>query len=134
MDRREWLAREFEEQRPHLRAVAYRMPGSLTDSDDAIQGSWLRLERTDGTIDDFGAWLTTVVGRICLDMLRALLSRGSPLAPLARPAMVNGSVGAIVGDPRRPIAVVAFTVANDRIVGIDLVANPPSVRRLDTDG
>ena len=100
MDRREWLAREFEEQRRHLRAVAYRMLGSLTDPDDAIQGSWLRLERTDGTIDDFGAWLTTLVGRICLDMLRALLSRGSPLAPLVRPAMVKGGVGAIVGDPR----------------------------------
>ena len=80
MDRREWLAREFEEQRPHLRAVAYRMPGSLTDSDDAIQGSWLRLERTDGTIDDFGAWLTTVVGRIYLDMLRARLSSRSRLS------------------------------------------------------
>jgi len=106
MERREWLAREFEEQRPHLRAVAYRMLGSLTEADDAVQDSWLRLERTDGTIDDFGAWLTTLVGRICLDMLRALLSRGSPLAPLARPAMVNGSVGAILGDPRRPIAVV----------------------------
>jgi len=100
MDRREWLAREFEEQRPHLRAVAYRMFGSLTEADDVIQASWLRLERTDGTIDDFRAWLTTVVGRICLDMLRARLSRGSPLAPLARPAMVNGGVGAIVGDPR----------------------------------
>ena len=62
-----------------------------------------------------------------------ILSRGSPLAPLARPAMVNGSVGAIVGDPEHPIAVVAFTVANDRIVAIDLVVSPPSIRRLDTD-
>jgi len=75
MDRREWLAREFEEQRPHIRAVAYRMLGSLTEADDAVQESWLRLERTDGTIDDFRAWLTTVVGRICLDMLRARRAR-----------------------------------------------------------
>ena len=75
MERREWLAREFEEQRPHLRAVAYRMLGSLTEADDAVQDSWLRLERTDGTIDDFRAWLTTVVGRICLDMLRARRAR-----------------------------------------------------------
>jgi len=289
MERREWLARRFEEQRPHLRAVAYRMLGSLTEADDAVQESWLRLDRTDGAIDDFQAWLTTVVGRICLDMLRArrarpddtrpwvpepivsddtsddpeeqvlaadsvslallvvlerlspaervafvlhdvfgmpfddigpivgrspvatrqlasrarrtvrggtppaeidirvqrrvvdaflaasrsgdfeallkvldpevvfhvetrrrtapsvtvtgarpvaerILSRGSPLAPLARPATVNGSVGAIVGDPEHPIAVVGFTVANDRIVAIDLVVNPPSIRRLDPDG
>src|SRR2546422_2392584 len=71
MERREWLARRFEEQRPHLLAVAYRMLGSLTEADDAVQESWLRLDRTDGAIDDFRAWLTTVVGRICLDMLRA---------------------------------------------------------------
>jgi len=63
-----------------------------------------------------------------------IMSRGSPLAPLARLATVNGSVGAIVGDPEHPIAVVAFTVSNDRIVAIDLVANPPSIRRLDTNG
>ncbi|TMK36965.1 MAG: sigma-70 family RNA polymerase sigma factor [Actinobacteria bacterium] len=289
MERREWLARAFEEQRPHLRAVAYRMLGSLTEADDAVQESWLRLDRSEDTIDDFRAWLTTVVGRICLDVLRArrarpddirpwvpepivsddpsddpeeqamaadsvslallvvlerlrpaervafvlhdvfdmpfddigrivgrsavatrqlasrarrsvrggtlpaetdirvqrrvvdaflaasrsgdfeallevldpdvifhvgsgrrgtpsvtvtgarpvaerIMSRGSPLAPLARLATVNGSVGAIVGDPEHPIAVVAFTVSNDRIVAIDLVANPPSIRRLDTNG
>jgi RNA polymerase sigma-70 factor (ECF subfamily) len=68
----EWLARQFDSLRPHLRTVAYRMLGSLSDADDALQESWLRLSRNDArAIDDLRAWLTTVVGRICLDMLRA---------------------------------------------------------------
>ena len=283
-DRREWLARSFEDQRPHLRSVAYRMLGSLSEADDAVQECWLRLDRTDARIDDFRAWLTTVVGRICLDMLRArrarpdglgawtpepvvtddhaddpeaqaiaadsvshallvvlesltpservafvlhdvfgvpfgeigsivgaspvaarqlasrarrtvreasppletdpvaqrrvvdaflaasragdfeallrvldpdvifrvetasatipsvavrgaaavaerVLSRGSPLAPFARPVRVNGAAGLIVGEPDRPRAVIAFTVARDRIVAMDLILQPPSVRR-----
>ncbi|MFJ9419126.1 sigma-70 family RNA polymerase sigma factor [Streptomyces sp. NPDC101227] len=67
----EWLARRFEENRGHLRAVAYRMLGSLTEADDAVQESWLRLSRSgaDG-VNNLGGWLTTVVGRVCLDMLR----------------------------------------------------------------
>ena len=69
---RDWLAAQFERQRPHLHAVAYRMLGSLTQADDAVQDSWLRLDRSDpSAIDDLRGWLTTVVGRICLDMLRA---------------------------------------------------------------
>jgi len=79
MDDREWLANRFEEHRPRLRAVAYRMLGSLTEADDAVQDSWLRLSqsRKTGTeeIDNLGAWLTTVVGRVCLNMLRARNSR-----------------------------------------------------------
>ena len=76
MDDRRMLAEQFEQQRPHLRAVAYRMLGSLTDADDAIQESWLRLDRTGGdNVADLRAWLTTVVGRVCLDMLRARRSR-----------------------------------------------------------
>jgi RNA polymerase sigma factor (sigma-70 family) len=66
------LTEQFEEQRPRLRAVAYRMLGSLTDADDAVQEAWLRLNRSDAEeIDNLGAWLTTVVGRIALNMLRA---------------------------------------------------------------
>jgi RNA polymerase sigma factor (sigma-70 family) len=71
-DDREWLARQFEAHRPHLRRIAYRMLGSLTDTDDAVQEAWLRLSRTDAAaVDNLAGWLTTVVGRVCLDMLRA---------------------------------------------------------------
>jgi len=76
MSDREWLAARFEEERPHLRRIAYRMLGSLDESDDAIQEAWLRLNRTDqSAIDNLGGWLTTVVGRVCLDMLRARRAR-----------------------------------------------------------
>src|ERR1700742_2704169 len=72
----EYLAQRFEEHRGHLRAVAYRMLGSLAEADDAVQESWLRLHRTGSAgIDNLGGWLTTVVGRVCLDMLRSRASR-----------------------------------------------------------
>jgi RNA polymerase sigma-70 factor (ECF subfamily) len=68
----EWLADRFEEHRAHLRAVAYRMLGSLTAADDAVQDTWLRLSRSEaGEIENLGGWLTTVVARVCLNMLRA---------------------------------------------------------------
>src|SRR5438105_4788732 len=73
---RDWLATQFEQQRPHLRRVAYRMLGSVTDTDDAIQEAWLRLSRADSAaVDNLGGWLTTVVGRVCLDMLRSRSAR-----------------------------------------------------------
>ncbi|MCP9954527.1 MULTISPECIES: sigma-70 family RNA polymerase sigma factor [Actinomadura] len=76
MDEREFLAERFEEHRTHLRAVAYRMLGSLAEADDAVQESWLRLSRSGaGGIENLGGWLTTVVGRVCLDMLRSRTSR-----------------------------------------------------------
>ncbi|MGW6058965.1 sigma-70 family RNA polymerase sigma factor [Streptomyces sp. NPDC055189] len=76
VDRGEALAARFEEHRPHLKAVAYRMLGSLSESDDAVQESWIRLSRSDtGEVTNLGGWLTTVVGRICLDMLRTRKSR-----------------------------------------------------------
>ncbi|MBF6181626.1 sigma-70 family RNA polymerase sigma factor [Nocardia otitidiscaviarum] len=72
----QFLAEKFDEHRTHLRSVAYRMLGSLTDADDAIQEAWLRLARTDASdIGNLGGWLTTVVGRVCLDMLRSRKSR-----------------------------------------------------------
>src|SRR5262245_1044000 len=74
---KDWLAERFEEHRIHLRAVGYRMLGSLSDADDAIQETWLRLNRSDpGTIDNLGGWLTTVIARVCLDILRARKLRG----------------------------------------------------------
>ena len=76
MDRRDWLTEEFERQRPHLRGVAYRMLGSISEADDAVQEAWVRLDRRDpGGTDDLRGWLTVVVGRICLDMLRKRTAR-----------------------------------------------------------
>jgi RNA polymerase sigma-70 factor (ECF subfamily) len=76
MTEREWLAEQFEDNRSHLRAVAYRMLGSLAEAEDAVQESWLRVSRSDmGGVDNLGGWLTTVVARICLDQLRARHAR-----------------------------------------------------------
>jgi RNA polymerase sigma-70 factor (ECF subfamily) len=76
MDQQEWLARRFEEHRPHLRAVAYRMLGSLGEADDAVQDAWLRLSRADTSdVENLGAWLTTVVARVALNMLRSRRTR-----------------------------------------------------------
>jgi RNA polymerase sigma-70 factor (ECF subfamily) len=291
MSDRDWLAEQFEEHRAHLRRVAYRMLGTIDDSDDAVQEAWLRLSRSDSAaIENLGGWLTTVVGRVCLDMLRArrarredavgswlpepvvsvgdqsdpeqealladsvglallvvletltpaerlafvlhdmfgmpfeeiapiverspaatrqlarrarrrvrgatpesdaglpeqrrvvdaflaaardgdfegliavldpdvvfridigperdqarpevegaeavarqILARGAPFAPLARPAIVNGTAGAIVGLRGRPFAVVGFAVANGRITEIDIVADPDKLPRLSLD-
>ncbi|MEV6015529.1 RNA polymerase sigma factor SigJ [Streptomyces sp. f51] len=79
----ELLAKEFEEHRGRLRAVAYRMLGSLSEADDAVQETWLKLGRTDaGEIKNLGGWLTTVTGRVCLDMLRSRAARREdPLEP-----------------------------------------------------
>jgi RNA polymerase sigma factor (sigma-70 family) len=76
MDENEFLAKRFGEHRSHLRAVAYRMLGSLSEADDAVQEAWLRLSRSETSgIENLGGWLTTVVGRVCLDMLRSRTSR-----------------------------------------------------------
>ena len=76
MDQQEWLAGQFEDHRPHLRAVAYRMLGSLSEADDAVQDAWLRLNRADTSeVENLGGWLTTVVARVALNMLRARNTR-----------------------------------------------------------
>jgi RNA polymerase sigma factor (sigma-70 family) len=76
MDEGDWLAERFQANRTHLRAVAYRMLGSLSEADDAIQEAWLRLSRADASgVENLGGWLTTVVARVCLDMLRWRESR-----------------------------------------------------------
>ena len=84
MDEQDWLAQRFEEHRSHLRAVAYRMLGSLSEADDAVQEAWFRLSRSESSgIENLGGWLTTVVGRVCLDMLRSRTSRR--VVPLGEP-------------------------------------------------
>jgi RNA polymerase sigma factor (sigma-70 family) len=83
VEEHEWLAERFEEERRHLRAVAYRMLGSVTEADDAVQETWLRLSRSDASgIENLGGWLTTVVARVCLSMLRTRKARQEePLVP-----------------------------------------------------
>jgi RNA polymerase sigma factor (sigma-70 family) len=76
MNDQDWFAAQFERQRPRLRAVAYRMLGSITDADDALQEAWIRSTRSDSaTINNIDGWLTTVVGRVCIDILRARRAR-----------------------------------------------------------
>lgn len=90
------LAGEFEQNRPRLRAVAYRMLGSLSEAEDAVQEAWLRLGRSDtATIDNLGGWLTTVVSRVCLDALRSRKSRredsldDQPVEPVSHQRQIN---------------------------------------------
>src|SRR5918994_2960938 len=95
MNERDYLAEQFEEHRTHLRGVAYRMLGSVSEVDDAVQEAWLRLNRADTTdIDNLGGWLTTVVARVCLDMLRSRQSRREePLTPDAPEPVATGTRG-----------------------------------------
>ena len=95
MNERDYLAERFEEHRTHLRAVAYRMLGSLSEVDDAVQEAWLRLSRADTAgIDNLGGWLTTVVARVCLDMLRSRQSRREePFTPDAPEPVATGTSG-----------------------------------------
>jgi RNA polymerase sigma-70 factor, ECF subfamily len=91
MDEDDWLTERFEEHRRHLRAVAYRMLGSLSDADDAVQETWLRLSRTDTSdVENLGGWLTTVVSRVCLNRLRSRRSRREdPLDPYVPDPIVS---------------------------------------------
>ena len=93
MDEQEWLADRFEEHRGHLRAVAYRMLGSLSEADDAVQDSWLRLSRSGaGEVENLRAWLTTVVARVCLNRLRGRNRRREDLFGVHVPDAVISSV------------------------------------------
>ena len=94
MSGRDWLAERFEENRAHLRAVAYRMLGSSSESDDAVQEAWLRLSRAETAgIANLGGWLTTVVARVCLDMLRSRKSRREESLTPSTPEPVATGMG-----------------------------------------
>src|SRR5215472_4195942 len=95
MDEADWLAVRFEEQRTRLRAVAYRMLGSLSEADDAVQEAWVRLSRTDtAALQNLEAWLTTVVARVALNMLRARETRREePLGPHIPDPIVDAADG-----------------------------------------
>jgi RNA polymerase sigma-70 factor (ECF subfamily) len=122
MDERTWLTERFEEQRPRLRSVAYRMLGSLSEADDAVQEAWLRLDRADaGAVDNLPAWLTTVVGRVCLNLLRTReRRREAPLEAYVPDPIVSEPEGA---EPERE-AELADSVGLALLVVLESL-NPP---------
>jgi len=154
MAEHQWLAEKFEEKRGHLRAVAYRMLGTLNEADDAVQEAWLRLSRSDAsTIENLGGWLTTVVSRVCLDMLRSRSSRkeealdAQPVEPVAiregqrnpeQETLLADSIGTallIVLDRLDPAERLAFVLHDMFAVSFDEVASivgrsPEAARQL----
>lgn len=116
----DWLAERFEENRGHLRAVAYRMLGSVNEADDAIQETWLRLSRSDASaIENLGGWLTTVVARVCLDMLRSRTSRREEsITEHAQEPVASRQAG---NDPERE-ALLADSVGIALLVVLDRLA------------
>ncbi len=94
MDENDWLAERFEEQRTHLRAVAYRMLGSLTEADDAVQDTWVRASRAETSeVENLGGWLTTITARVCLNMLRSRKVRREESLEVHLPDPVVSPVG-----------------------------------------
>src|ERR671925_621732 len=120
MDETEFLARQFEEQRGHLRAVAYRMLGSVSEADDAVQEAWLRVSRADtGEVENLGGWLTTVVARVSLNMLRSRRTRREePLGPHVPEPIVSSANGV---DPEQE-ALLADSVGLALLVVLDMLA------------
>jgi RNA polymerase sigma-70 factor, ECF subfamily len=121
----EWLAERFEEQRPHLRAVAYQMLGSLTEADDAVQEAWLRLSRSDtGAIENLAGWLTTVVARVALNMLRGRKTkREEPMEGRVPDPIVSPQEGT---DPEHE-ALLADSVGLALLVVLETLAPPERV-------
>src|SRR5919109_701085 len=114
----DWLAERFEENRAHLRAVAYRMLGSLGEADDAVQEAWLRFSRADTSgVENLGGWLTTIVARVCLDMLRARTRRRE--APLGEGV---GLALLVVLERLAPAERVAFVLHDSFGVPFDEIA------------
>ncbi|WP_409184551.1 sigma-70 family RNA polymerase sigma factor [Amycolatopsis sp. VS8301801F10] len=151
MDRKGLLAVQFEEQRPRLRGVAYRMLGSLAEADDAVQEAWLRVDHADlSEVQNFPAWLTTVVARVCLNLLRSRerrredsldafpLDRGDDSADLAEEAQLADSVGLamlVVLDVLGPAERIAFVLHDMFAVPFEDLAqildrSPAAVRQL----
>jgi RNA polymerase sigma-70 factor, ECF subfamily len=150
----DWLAERFEEHRSRLRAVAYRMLGSVTEADDAVQETWLRLSRADRSdVENLGAWLTTVVARVCLNVLRSrqarreepldvrvpepLISRADDLDP-EQEALLADSVGLallVVLEMLSPAERLAFVLHDMFAVPFDEIApvvgrSPEAARQL----
>jgi RNA polymerase sigma factor (sigma-70 family) len=149
MDDQDWLAERFEANRSHLRGVAFRMLGSVTEADDAVQEAWIRLSRTDTSdVDNLRAWLTTVVGRVCLNILRSRKTRREASLethlpdPIVSPAdgidpeqeaLLSDSIGLallVVLDSLTPAERVAFVLHDVFAVPFDEIA--PIVHRTPT--
>lgn len=118
MDEQQWLAQRFEAHRSQLRAMAYRMLGSASEADDALQEAWLRLRRSDiSSVQNLGGWLTTVVGRVCLDMLRSRTARREE--PLD--AQLSDTVDLQVDDPEQE-ALLSDSIGLAMLVVLDTLA------------
>src|SRR5499433_1740521 len=122
MDTHDWLAERFEEHRTHLRAVAYRILGSTSDADDAVQEAWLRLARSDSSqVENLGGWLTTVVARVSLNMLQSRKARREDPAGSHLPEEIAGS--AETAGPEHE-AVLADSVGLALLVVLDRLPPP----------
>jgi RNA polymerase sigma-70 factor, ECF subfamily len=121
VDKGEWRTEGFEAHRAHLRAVAYRMLGSSSEADDAVQEAWLRLSRSDvDSVQNLGGWLTTVVGRICLDMLRARTARRETPLDERAPDLIDGRADG--PDPEQE-ALIADSVGLALLVVLDTLSS-----------
>jgi RNA polymerase sigma-70 factor (ECF subfamily) len=120
MDEQDWLAERFEQQRPRLRAVSYRMLGSISDAEDAVQETWLRFSSADTSgVDDLGAWLTTVVARVCLNVLRSRATRREePIGP----HLPDPIVSAVDGVTPEDEAMIADSVGLALLIVLDTLA------------
>jgi len=128
MSRNEMMVEQFEANRSHLRAVAYRMLGSLGEADDAVQEAWLRLSRSDTSgVQNLAGWLTTVVARLCLDMLRSRKAKAEQtLEEIAEPVVTTSgaktvSQGSVDSDPEQE-AILAESVGLALLVVLDTLA------------
>src|SRR5215472_3635362 len=126
MNEQEWWAQQFEQNRGHLRAVAYRILGSVTEADDAVQEAWLRLNRSDAAaIENLGGWLTTVVARVCLDTLRSRAARREEPLPARESEPPANRTGA--SDPERDTLLadsvgLALLIMLDRLAPAERIA------------
>ena len=121
MTESDWLAEGFEKNRTRLRAVAYRMLGSLPEADDAVQEAWLRFSRSDASgVDNLGAWLTTIVARVCLNMLRSRKARREdPMGVHVPDPVISRADGTNPEDeacPRRLAGVTAPAMPRERVI------------------
>src|ERR1041384_1529862 len=126
MEENNWLAERFEGSRTHLRAVAYRMLGSLSEAEDAVQEAWLRLSRSDASgVENLGGWLTTVVARVSLNMLRSRKSRREePLGPHVPDPVIDPAGGT---DPEHEL-LLADSVGLALLVVLETLSPPGAAR------
>src|SRR5205085_10064862 len=120
MDETEWLADRFEEHRAHLRSVAYRMLGSISEADDAVQDTWLRMSRAGASgVENIGGWLTTIVARVSLNMLRSRNTRREESLDVRVPDPVIVPEGSLQPDEE---ALLADSVSLALLVVLDTLA------------